>query len=420
MFFRDLCRPLAGTWSWQSCSQPALVALSCVSALSSAIGAQTTPRPPRATAASAAVLARAGNAVVTIVAYRDGTAEVASGTGVRVTDGRVITALRHLRGASRAEVFGANGDLLARVTTLDQAEVKLDLAVLPRIPAPGNRITLSRRSAALLQKVSVLGPKKGTVRSVTERTVSHLEPDADGRPWLRLGAAIGGSVVGSPVVNTAGELVAIALGVIPGRDEGDLAIDVSAVRELLARAPVRLGFPSRDGTIAAARATADPRAATSAPASGATEPTPSARLSIFPERYGPLVSADTAGPYAVELFGCFRLESRQKVYCYLRVTNLSQGATFSVKGGDLADSTRRKVRAALNLTIAASASVAETTQRVAGWRKKAEVTLRELDPVRIALEFEPPAKDGDATRLMFDIAGERTLWLGPFILRRAP
>lgn len=366
-------------------------------------------------AATAAALARAGDAVVTIVTYRDGTTEVTSGTGVRMPDGRVITALRYLRGASRVEVFGASGDLLANVTTLEQADVKLDLAVLPRSVVPGNRIALGRRSAILAQKVSLLGPKKGTTRPVVERTVSHVEPDDAGRPLLRLGAPISGPSIGAPVVNARGELVAIALGSIPGREDGDIAVDVSAVRELLARPVARLGFPARDGTIAAARAAADPRADAGAPAATRTaDPATRPRASIFPERYGAPISADTAGAFAVELFGCARLESRQKVFCYLRVTNLGSGATFAVNGGDLADSTRRRLRAADNLMVG------ETTQRVAGWRKKAEVPLRELESARVALDFALPARDGDAVRLMLDVAGERTLWLGPFVLQRAP
>ncbi len=380
------------------------------------IGAGSAQAPTRA--ATAAALARAGDAVVTIVAYGDGSNDIlTSGTGVRVTDGRVVTALRHLRGAARAEVLSAAGELLATVTTLDQADVKLDLAVLPRITTAGDRITLARRSASLAQKVNVLGPRKGTAREVTPRTVTHVEPDDAGRPLLRLGAAITGSAAGSPVVNARSELVAIALGTIPGKDDGDVAVDVSAVRELLARPSARLGLPARDGTIAAARAAADPRATPATPATGARttpESSPRPRASIFPERYGAPVHADTAGRYAIELFGCARIESRQKVYCYLRVTNLAGSSTFGVKGGDLVDSTRRKLRSAENLVFG------EASLRVAGWRSKAELPLRELESARIALEFNPPARDGDAVRLMLDVAGERTLWLGPFVLQRAP
>lgn len=378
-------------------------------ATATAAHAQT---PSRVVAAAA--LARAGDAVVTIIAYRDGTADFTSGTGFRVADGRVITTLRHLRGASRAVIFAANGDSLATATTLDQAEVKLDLAVLPRILTAGDRLTLARRSAILAQKVNLLGPRKGTTRPVAPRTVSHVEPDSAGRPMLRLGAPVTGSDVGAPVVNSRSELVGVALGSIPGKDDGDIAVDVSAIRELLARPAVRLGFPARDGTIAAARAAVDPRAATPTAGVRTAEPSTRARASIFPERYGSAISADTAGPFAVELFGCARLESRLKVYCYLRVTNLTRGATFAVNGGDLTDSTRRKLRAAENLIFG------ETSQRVAGWRKKAEVPLRELESARIALEFAPPTKEGDAVRLMLDVSGERTLWLGPFVLQRAP
>jgi hypothetical protein len=269
----------------------------CV-AVALVVSAATASSQAPSRAAGAAALARAGDAVVTIVAYREGSSDVTSGTGVRVADGRVITALRHLRGAARAEVFGAEGDLLSTVTTLDQADVKLDLAVLPRITAPGISVVLARHSAALAQKVSVLGPKKGTVRSVAERTVTHVEPDDNGRPLLRLGAPVAGSAAGSPVVNSRSELVAIALGSIPGRDDGDIAIDVMALRELLARPSARLAFPSRDGTIAAARTSgSDPKPSSAVPGAKASDPAarPRTAASIFPERYGNPISAGTTG-----------------------------------------------------------------------------------------------------------------------------
>lgn len=382
--------------------------------------APTTPRtatPPStpASRAAAAALARAADAVVTIVAYRDGSSDVTTIAGARLADGRVVTSLRALRGASRAEVYGAEGDLLATVTTLDHAEVKLDLAVLPVTSGPGERLILARRSAVLTQKVSLLGPRKGATRSIADRTVTQVEPDDNGRPLLRLGSPITGPALGSPVVNARGELVAIALGAIPGRDDSDIAVDVSALRELLTKPTARLAFPARDGTVGAARPTGDPKApgtvaAPRAPVDSALR----ARLNVFPERYGPPIAADTARTWAVELYFCSRSESRKKVYCYLRVTNLSQSATIQLNGGDLADSTRNKVAAAENLLTG------ESIQKVAGWRTKAELALRELESARIALEFSPPKRDTDAVRLMLDISGERTLWFGPFVLQRNP
>jgi hypothetical protein len=359
-------------------------------------------------------LSRASDAIVTIVAYRDGSTEVTSGTGVRLSDGRVITALRHLRGAARAEIYGPEGDQLAVVTTLDQADVKLDLAVLPRLATTGAGLVLARRSAAVAQKVSLLGARKGTARAIADRTVTHVEPDENGRPLLRIGAPISGSAVGSAVVNARGELLGLAVGSIPGKEDGDVAIDVAALREVLARPAMRLGFPARDGTIAAARsAPAESRPGATAPRTGDAAARPRGS-SIFPERFGAPISVDTARTWTVELFGCLRIESRQKVYCYLRVTNLASSATFTVNGADLADSTRRKLREAENLVQG------ETSQRLAGWRSKAAVPIRELESVRLAVEFPPPEKEADAVRLILDISGERTLWLGPFVLQRVP
>ncbi len=397
----------------------AIACLIMVAIAPNVLGAQArTPRAAapatttRAATAAAAALARAGDAVVTIVAYRDGTSSVVSGTGVRLTDGRIVTSLRHLRGATRAEVFGAEGDLLATHTTLEQADARFDLGVMARVTASGENLVLARRSALLASKVRMLGPRKATVRPVAERVITHVEPDDDGRALLRLGAAVAASAAGSPVINVRNELVAIALGTIPGRDDGDIAVDVSAVRELLARPPVTLAFPARDGTMAAARDAADPKASVGGrPTDAAGKPR---TASIFPERYGAPIGTDTAGAWAVELYGCARLESRQKVYCYLRITNLQRGATFALSGGDLADSTRRKLRSADNLVLG------DAVQRVSGWRKKAEVPLRELEAARVALEFAPPGKDGEKMRLMVDVSGERQLWFGPFVLQRAP
>ncbi|MCC7054016.1 MAG: hypothetical protein IT355_12200 [Gemmatimonadaceae bacterium] len=369
---------------------------------------------PRRAGAPGALVTRAAAAVVTIVAYRAGTSEVTSAVGVRVSDGRVLTTLRHLRGAVRAEVFDARGDLLGTATGLEQAEVTLDLAVIGQLTGPGARLTLARRAAGPAQKLSLLEPRRGAASTIVERVVTHVEPDDAGRTVLRIGAPVPGAAAGSPLVNARGELVAIALGTMPARDYNDAAVDVSAIRDLLARPPVRLGLPAVDGTIAASRA-AIPDGRAGAPAIAAGRGTePAAGRGIFPERYGVAIGGDTAGTWAVELFGCARLESRRKVYCYLRVTNLARSATFAVSGGDLTDSTRRRRRAAETLVTA------NAEQRVAGWRRKAEVPLRELESARMALEFTPPETDTDAVRLMVDVSGERALWFGPFVLQRAP
>jgi hypothetical protein len=311
--------------------------------------------------------------------------------------------------------MGPDGDLLATVTTLEQADVKLDLAVLPKLTDTAPGLALARRSATLAQKVMMLGLKKGAVRPVADRTVTHVEPDSGGRMLLRLSAQMSAKDAGSPVVNTRGELIAIAVGTLPGRETGDVAIDVTTIRELLAKPVARLAFPSRDGTITAAKApTPDPKSPAGAGTGGPDVGTKPRAGSIFPERYGNPVSADTAGTWEVALFGCARLESRQKVYCYLRIQNLATAATITINGGDLADSTRKKVGEAENLIQG------ETSQRVAGWRKKATLPLREMETVRVALEFVPPKRDTDAVRVLVDIDGERTLSLGPFILQRVP
>lgn len=370
---------------------------------------------PAAQAVPSPLVLRAADALVTIVVYRDGAADVTSGVGLRLPDGRVLTSLRHLRGAAKVECFNAAGEKLGEATLLEQADARLDIGIIGQLAGPGGRFTLARRGAAVAQRVTVLEPRQGHAPVITSRTVTHIEPDSAGRVVLRVGAPVASGAAGSPVVNARGELVAVAVGTLVGRDENDAAVDVGAVRELVARPATRLAFPGRDGSIATARAAstdAKPTAMGTAAARTAEAPRP--RASIFPDRYGPALGADTVKTWVVELFGCARLESRQRVYCYLRITNLAPAATFNVSGGDLADSTRRTLRSAENLVTADGA------QKVAGWRTKAAVPLRELESTRVALEFPLPEKDVDAVRLMVDVSGERALWFGPFVLQRAP
>jgi S1-C subfamily serine protease len=185
------------------------------------------PRPP------VTVPARARTAVVTILAYGATGDAFATATGAVASDGRVVTTLRPLRGALRAEIYGADGNLLTTVTALEQADTRKDLAVLPRVTGTA-RLVAARRRAEFGQRVAVLGPRGGVADGIAPATIAAVEESDRGRV-MRLDAAIGAGFIGGPVVSARGEWLGVTVGAIVGRDEVGLAVDVADVRELLAR-----------------------------------------------------------------------------------------------------------------------------------------------------------------------------------------
>jgi hypothetical protein len=353
------------------------------------------------------VPARARNAVVTLLAYGATGDAFATSTGFVAQDGRVVSTLRPLRGAMRVELYGAGGDMLATATSLVQADVQKDLAVFARLAPGAARLTTSRRRGEFGQKVAVLGPRGGTGDGIAAATIAAVEESERGRV-MRLDAQLASSFVGGPVVAANGELLGVMVGAISGRDELGLAVDVADLRALLAQPPVRLGFPTRDGRVSPL---------TESP------PQPAPRRNSAPttreigvlDRFGPLTATDSVKAFTVEWFGCGVIESRQRLYCHLRITNRGPTASIAVSGAALTSEDRRQ-RASAEYAL-----VGDSTVRIAGRGTKAVVQLREQEFRRLALEFSLPGAEVRApTQLQVEFDGEKAIWFRPLNLHRPP
>lgn len=351
-----------------------------------------------------------GAAVVTVLAYRAPRDPVVSATGFVLADGRVVTALRPLAGAARVEVYSTDGDLLATATSLDAADTKGGVVALPRLARAPLTLAVARRPVAVGERVTVFLAPRGTTRASAAQQVTALEAAGDTGIVVRLGAPVAPEAIGAPVLDARGEVVAIALGTLPGREASrDLALDVQTVRRALGRAGGRLSLPARDGSVIAlaGRVGAD----SAAPAGRAPRVDPAAARTAAPALP---VASDTVGDYVLDLYGCRHVEAGGELACQLRLVNNGKATTVAIEGGDIADTTRRR------LVEAEAIERAGSVQRIRGWRAKAPVELRELDAVRFTLRFAGVATLPPRTMLVVRIGGAGEAWLGPFAPVRVP
>jgi hypothetical protein len=378
----------------------ALLALVALALAPRSAEAQGTPRRPPARAGVRAP----GAAVVTVLAYRGPRDAVQTAAGFILPDGRVATALRPLAGATKLEVYTTGGDLLATVTALDAADVKSGIAVLPRLAQRPAVVAFARRVATVGDKVVVFLAQKGTTRGTAEQTVAAVETGSADVAVFRLGTAVVADGVGAPVLDARGEVVGMALGQLPARDERDLAVDVATIRRSIGKPGGRFALPARDGSVAALGAPADTARPGRLPG-GRPEP-------ARPALAGTPVASVKLRSTVVDLFGC--VQTGRDVQCLLRLANDGRATKVEIEGGDLADSTRAK------LAEAEAVDVGGTVVRVRGWRTKAPIELRELDATRFAVLFSGVAPLPDRMTLFVRIGGQGDAWLGPFAPTRTP
>lgn len=370
-------------------------ALACV--LAGVAGAQRRP------AAAAKPVTRPGDAVVTVLAYRGPRDPVTTASGFVVTDGRVVTALRPLAGATKLEVYTTDGDLIGTATSLDAGDARLGIVALPRLAKPGATLAFARKGAALGDKVTLfLGPK-GVTRATAEGKVQALEAGAEQSVVIRVGSAIAADAVGAPVLDATNGVLGIAIGALPGRDDRDVVLDAATVRRTIGKPGGRFTLPSRDGAIA-------PLTGPVADAA-ATGPTP--RPEPAPVVAQPIAS-DTVGTLVVSLFGCTANEAKQELACPVRIANNAAATRVVVEGGDLADTTRRR-----RLVEAEGIEHEGQLLKTKGWRAKAAVDVRELDAVRVVVLFREVKALPERATVVLRIDGAGEAWFGPFAPAKA-
>ncbi len=158
---------------------------------------------------------------------------IAQGTGFLIAGPKIVT---NAHVADSGKIFIDLGAV--RIPThVEKTDNLNDLAILTvdaEITAPP--LPLADSTPAPGDKVFVIGNPKGLEKTISEGVVSAIR-NTDGKQLLQITAPISHGSSGSPVFNDRGQVIGVAVGVIPGGENLNFAVPVVKLRELLAGGP---------------------------------------------------------------------------------------------------------------------------------------------------------------------------------------
>jgi serine protease Do len=182
-----------------------------------------------AAALSPAEIAEKATPSVVLIKVPDGL-----GTGFVVAeDGRIVTNVHVIRGATKATIVTADGQEFSDVELLAADEVH-DLAVL-RIGAHGLKALALGDSAAAKpgEHVVAIGHPLGLGNSVSDGLVSAIRELSPKRTMLQISAPISPGSSGGPVFNDRGEVIGISTLVITSGQNLNFAVPINVLKPLL-------------------------------------------------------------------------------------------------------------------------------------------------------------------------------------------
>ncbi|HEY0021483.1 MAG TPA: S1C family serine protease [Longimicrobium sp.] len=203
-------------------------------ALQSPVAAQGGPDLPT-------LIERVRPAVVQIRTFDARGAALGSGSGFYGPDGRVITNAHVVEGAGRAEVFDADGLLQGTTQFAEATSSTVDLAVLPRMGDPAERLAISAAPPRVGERVVVIGSPLGLANTVSDGIVSGIRNE-NGQRLIQITAPISSGSSGGPVLNEAGEVVGVAVSLLQGGQNLNFAVSAADVRALLQSPAGRYAF----------------------------------------------------------------------------------------------------------------------------------------------------------------------------------
>ena len=229
----------------------------------------------------ASVVRRASAAVVLIRTFDSRGRVVALGSGFVAADGRVVTNAHVIAGAASAEIVGAGGQPLLTCQFAEALNVRLDVAILPRVGiARASRLDLAAASPAVGEHIVAIGAPEGLTNTVSDGIVSAVR-SVEARTLLQITAPISKGSSGGPLLNMSGQIVGIAAAMLSEGQNLNFAVPAAEIRMMLNSPVGRYEFPP--STEQQARAANSSDAPTSERMSASTRPSPATRVrpSIF-------------------------------------------------------------------------------------------------------------------------------------------
>jgi len=190
-----------------------------------------------------------------------------TGSGFFVNDVSVLTSAHVVADQSLVTLrLGSGETVAARVAAVDR---NADLALLrtPEPTVPRRALPLgSAGSTKVGQQVFVVGSPLGTFSNTVTRGIVSALRNLGGVSFIQTDAAINPGNSGGPVMNEAGEVIAVATAKARGGESLGFAVAIDYAEPLLAgRAPTRSTTPAARATDPAPSAPGPPAVATAPP-----------------------------------------------------------------------------------------------------------------------------------------------------------
>jgi hypothetical protein len=194
----------------------------------------------------AEIFDRAGPSVWAVRALDASEKPLATGSGVVVAPGKLVTSCRLLAKTSRIELRRANAVYEAK---LELPDVERDLCQLdaPGLPAPA-AAGGSAQSLRPGQRIYVVGYTRGIEQSITEGLVSALRDAAAGAPLIQTSVPAARGLYGAGAFDENGRLVGIVTSSATDAPGVTLAVPAEWLGEMQARGQAALAKRPAAGT----------------------------------------------------------------------------------------------------------------------------------------------------------------------------
>lgn len=196
-------------------------------------------------------LARDARPAVMRLQIQDGTGrDIGSGTGFFLrNEGYIVTNYHVIDDASKVVADMSDGREISILGVLAKDEAN-DIAILKTdfTPAPKEMLSLTAKGAPASRpgdRIFVIGAPIGLAGTLSEGIVSALRPSSDMDKFskersrsredlLQITAAISPGSSGSPVINSSGEVIGVAVSYLGGGQNLNFAVPAAVVHKLLA------------------------------------------------------------------------------------------------------------------------------------------------------------------------------------------
>lgn len=188
------------------------------------------------------IYSRTEKSVLLLKTYDRFGQEHGQGTGFLISDNRIVTNHHVVEGANSVQAIASDSYKFA-VLSLLVFDEKADLAILRATRSPLPPLELATTPATVGDRVIIVDNPLGLSKTLSEGLISAYRQDGvdgpdgkhhEGSPLIQITAPISPGSSGSPVMDTRGAVIAVAVAAYVGGQNLNFAVPVQGVSKLLA------------------------------------------------------------------------------------------------------------------------------------------------------------------------------------------